>query len=46
LGDDFAFVGRRRRLRLDDTCLRVDLLFFAIGAGEVVNRQIAQSGGR
>src|SRR5471030_1739035 len=28
LGDDFAFVGRQRRLRLDDTWLRVDLLFF------------------
>jgi predicted nuclease of restriction endonuclease-like (RecB) superfamily len=28
LGDDFAFVGRQRRLRVDDTWLRVDLLFF------------------
>lgn len=28
LGDDFAFVGRQRRLRLDDTWFRVDLLFF------------------
>ncbi len=28
LGDDFAFVGRQRRLRLDDTWYRVDLLFF------------------
>ena len=27
-GDDFAFVGRQRRLRLDDTWFRVDLLFF------------------
>jgi len=26
--DDFAFVGRQRRLRLDDTWFRVDLLFF------------------
>ncbi|BAN26966.1 PDDEXK nuclease domain-containing protein [Caballeronia insecticola] len=28
LGDDFAFVGRQRRLRIDDTWFRVDLLFF------------------
>jgi predicted nuclease of restriction endonuclease-like (RecB) superfamily len=28
LGDDFAYVGRQRRLRLDDTWFRVDLLFF------------------
>ena len=28
LGDDFAFVGRQRRLRMDDTWFRVDLLFF------------------
>lgn len=28
LGDDFAFVGRQRRLRLDDNWFRVDLLFF------------------
>ena len=28
LGDDFAFLGRQRRLRLDDTWYRVDLLFF------------------
>ena len=28
LGDDFAFVGRQRRLRLDYTWFRVDLLFF------------------
>lgn len=28
LGDDFAFVGRQRRLRLDDTWFRVDLLLF------------------
>lgn len=28
LGDDFAFLGRQRRLRLDDTWFRVDLLFF------------------
>lgn len=28
MGDDFAFVGRQRRLRLDDTWFRVDLLFF------------------
>ncbi|WP_457390848.1 PDDEXK nuclease domain-containing protein [Roseateles sp. P5_E1] len=28
LGDDFAFVGRQRRLRLDDAWFRVDLLFF------------------
>jgi predicted nuclease of restriction endonuclease-like (RecB) superfamily len=28
LGDDFAFVGRQRRLRLDDTWFRIDLLFY------------------
>ncbi|HTR01280.1 MAG TPA: DUF1016 domain-containing protein, partial [Candidatus Acidoferrum sp.] len=28
LGDDFAFIGRQRRLRLDDNWFRVDLLFF------------------
>jgi predicted nuclease of restriction endonuclease-like (RecB) superfamily len=28
LGDDFSFVGRQRRLRLDDAWYRVDLLFF------------------
>lgn len=28
LGDDFAFIGRQRRLRLDNTWFRVDLLFF------------------
>ncbi len=28
LGDDFSFVGRQRRLRLDDTWFRIDLLFF------------------
>lgn len=28
LGDDFTFVGRQRRFRLDDTWYRVDLLFF------------------
>jgi hypothetical protein len=28
LGDGFAFVGRQRRLRLDDTWFRVDLLLF------------------
>ncbi|MEI6566382.1 MAG: PDDEXK nuclease domain-containing protein [Verrucomicrobiota bacterium] len=28
LGNDFAFVGRQRRLRLDDEWYRVDLLFF------------------
>jgi predicted nuclease of restriction endonuclease-like (RecB) superfamily len=28
LDDDFAFVGRQRRLRLDDTWFRVDLVFF------------------
>lgn len=28
LGDDFAFVGRQRRLRIDDTWFRVDLLFY------------------
>lgn len=28
LGDDFTFVGRQRRLRLDNTWFRVDLIFF------------------
>jgi predicted nuclease of restriction endonuclease-like (RecB) superfamily len=28
LGDDFAFVGRQRRLRIDDTWFRIDLIFF------------------
>ncbi|WP_348235888.1 PDDEXK nuclease domain-containing protein, partial [Salmonella enterica] len=27
LGDDFAFVVRQRRLRIDDSWFRVDLLF-------------------
>ena len=28
LGDDFAFIGRQKRLRLDDTWFRVGLVFF------------------
>lgn len=28
LGDDFAFLGRQKRLRIDDTWFRVDLIFF------------------
>jgi predicted nuclease of restriction endonuclease-like (RecB) superfamily len=28
LGDDFAFVGRQRRVRIDDNWFRVDLIFF------------------
>ena len=28
LCDDFAFLGRQRRLRIDDTWFRVDLVFF------------------
>ena len=28
LGGDFTFVGRQRRLRIDDEWYRVDLLFF------------------
>ena len=28
LGDDFAWLGRQRRLRIDDTWFRIDLLFF------------------
>ena len=28
LGDDFAFVGRQRRLRIDDEWYRIDLLLF------------------
>ena len=28
LGDDFAFLGRQRRLRIDDHWFRIDLIFF------------------
>jgi hypothetical protein len=28
LGDDFTFLGRQRRLRIDDTWFRIDLVFF------------------
>jgi len=28
LGDDFAFLGRQRRLRIDDKWFRIDLIFF------------------
>lgn len=28
LGDDFAFLGRQRRLRIDDSWFRIDLVFF------------------
>jgi len=28
LGDDFAFIGRQRRLRIDDNWFRIDLMFF------------------
>lgn len=28
LGDDFAFLGRQKRLRVDDTWFRIDLVFF------------------
>jgi hypothetical protein len=28
LGDDFTFVGRQRRLRVDDEWFRIDLVFF------------------
>lgn len=28
LGDDFAFLSRQRRLRIDDTWFRIDLVFF------------------
>lgn len=28
LGNDFAFIGRQRRMRIDDEWFRVDLLFF------------------
>lgn len=31
LGDDFAFVGRQKRLRLDDEWYKVDLVFFHRG---------------
>lgn len=28
VGDDFAFIGRQRRLRIDDNWFRIDLIFF------------------
>ena len=28
LGDDFTFVGRQRRLRIDDEWFRIDLVFY------------------
>jgi predicted nuclease of restriction endonuclease-like (RecB) superfamily len=28
LGDDFAFLGRQRKLRIDDNWFRIDLIFF------------------
>ena len=28
LGDDFAFIGRQRRMRIDDNWFRIDLIFF------------------
>jgi predicted nuclease of restriction endonuclease-like (RecB) superfamily len=28
LGDDFAYIGRQRRLRIDDNWFRIDLIFF------------------
>jgi predicted nuclease of restriction endonuclease-like (RecB) superfamily len=28
LGDDFSFLGRQKRLRIDDTWFRIDLVFF------------------
>jgi predicted nuclease of restriction endonuclease-like (RecB) superfamily len=31
LGDDFAFLGRQRRLRIDDSWFRIDLVFFHRG---------------
>jgi predicted nuclease of restriction endonuclease-like (RecB) superfamily len=31
LGDDFAFVDRQRRLRIDDNWFRIDLIFFHRG---------------
>ena len=31
LGDDFAFVGRQRRLRIDNNWFRIDLIFFHRG---------------
>src|SRR5207302_2721799 len=36
LGDDFAFVGRQKRLRVDDEWFRVDLVFFHRGLRALV----------
>lgn len=35
LGDDFAFLGRQRRLRIDNTWFRTDLVFFRRRLGGV-----------
>jgi predicted nuclease of restriction endonuclease-like (RecB) superfamily len=43
LGDDFAFVGRQRRLRIDDSWFRVDLLFFHRHLHCLLMLQIANS---
>ena len=36
LGNDFAFVGRQKRLRVDDEWYRVDLLFYHRGLRALV----------
>jgi predicted nuclease of restriction endonuclease-like (RecB) superfamily len=36
LGNDFAFVGRQRRLRVDDEWYRVDLIFYHRGLRALV----------
>ena len=33
LGDDFAFLGRQRRLRIDDNWFRIDLFSFTAVCG-------------
>jgi predicted nuclease of restriction endonuclease-like (RecB) superfamily len=38
LGDDFAFLGRQRRLRIDDTWFRIDLIFFHRRLRTILNR--------
>ena len=44
LGDDFAFLGRQRRLRIDNTWFRTDLVFFRrrLRGGLIVDLKIGK----